>query len=221
LETTAEAQSPVTNFVYAWFDTGNQNFDNYRVMMADSLKTTYPEASVYKLTLPGPVEHIMVQRCLAYAHARKTVRGNLVFLDTDIIAMYRLDEKIWDDASWDVGLVHGNEASPYMMMPYCGGVILSRDTPAAQEWFDLTGKASNSLPGGMLTNGWWVDQLAMAWAASRVPNLGVNILPAHKYNFVPDGAQATRAYFVHLKGPRKHLMRQYYNCVKKTDHTGY
>ena len=217
METTAEAQSPVINFVYC-FKAFSEEAEQWKAMMVDSVKTIYPTASIYHVDLNCDQAHSMVYRAGAYAQMRRKLRGPMVCLDTDIVAMRPAPLDALFTKEWDIALVKGGD---YVLMPWCGGFFMAQDNEKAQAWFDETFRAANSLPEGMVTNSWWVDQLAMSWAAEHIDGLRVMELPQNLFNFVPEKAQSTMAYFVHLKGPRKHLMRQYYNGVKKTDYTGF
>jgi len=155
----------------------------------------------------------MLYRAAVYAKIRRQVRGNILFLDTDVIVAKPLTDVVWEE--WDLALVPGRKVDPYLIMPYCGGMIFSRVTHEAQAWFDLTFKSANSLPQGMITNGWWVDQLGMAWAAEHTPNLKVVVADPDLYNYVPEIEAPTDAFLVHLKGPRKHMMPYYLNEAKE------
>lgn len=213
METTDVAQSQGINFVYFYNDYGSKEQAACKDLHIASIQKTHPGAQVIETGYECPVEHVMLYRAAVYAKIRRQVRGNILFLDTDVIVAKPLTDVVWEE--WDLALVPGRKVDPYLIMPYCGGMIFSRDTPEAQAWFDLTFKSANSLPQGMITNGWWVDQLGMAWAAEHTPNLKVVVADPDLYNYVPEIEAPTDAFLVHLKGPRKHMMPYYLNEAKE------
>lgn len=218
MATTEEVKQPGISFVYAYQDRGNEEANQQKDWFAESIRKTYPEAFLGSVSIYGDPKHFMSQRVLAYSQIRNSERGTLCFLDTDVLALRRAPFERILSQDFDIALVPGRAENPYLLMPYCGHFILSKDTPKAHEWFQMCVDVAQSLPIGMVQNDWWIDQLAMAYAAEHVPGLKVVTLPFDKFNFLPEGPQATQAYFAHFKGPRKQYMRQYYRMLKGTDY---
>lgn len=208
--------------VYAYVDYGNVEANQQKLMFVESIKAVYPGIQILDVSCQVDQKYLMIARCQMYNHVRKTYRGNLLFLDTDILAYYP-DPDLFD-GYWDLGFVGRDQNYP--LMPYCGSFIASKDTGAALEWFDIYQKTANNNAQGLVDNGWWTDQLAMRHAELYM-NAGNGVYRSletklfdHKlYNFTPDAPVGTNAHFIHFKGPeRKKLMLQYYKGLRGTDY---
>jgi hypothetical protein len=97
-------------------------------------------------------------------------------------------------------------------MPFNAGVQFYKDTPGAQKYLDTVMEIAHDIPQGVAP--WFVNQMAMRLAYEMLRGeIKVKIFPHALYNFVPDIVQPTEAYFVHLKGQRKSMVREYLRPV--------
>jgi len=211
---TLEEQKPYPiTFCYVFVEYGHPEAAVWLQYWKAAISHTYPDCAWATLPYQTPQSSFVAARCQAYAKMRQLVRGNLVFLDVDCLAYSRCDPFVDD---FDIGLTTSEKTWP--LMPFNGGVIFSKDTPGAQAFFDRVKEGSNNIAEGM--QDWWLDQLSMRLAYDQMKDDKVKfkIFPHEMYNFVPDGPQATDAYFVHCKGDRKYLLRQYLATILGTDH---
>jgi hypothetical protein len=201
-------------FCYAHVDYGKEEYNKLVDYWKISISKTYPDCNIGTVSFYTPEETFIPARTMMYKRLRNEVRGNLIFLDTDIIAYNRLPSNFWEE-DFDIGLTNNDKTWP--LMPFNGGVVFSKDTDAAKEYFELMELASCNVAEGL--PGWWTDQLAQRLCYDQLKEKVKFKIFHHKlYNFIPETAQATEAYFVHCKGPRKHLMRQYLASLLGTDH---
>lgn len=158
-----------------------------------ALNEVYPDSRTINCAFQCPENLIMAARTQAYASLRKTVRGDLILLDTDVIAR----RAVSFDGDWHIGLTRTREETP--LMRYNGGVILLKDTPEAQRFMDQVQYHATVLPADFGEWLWYVDQLALTAVAKDNQHVEVfggeyNYIPKHTKD-VPDNA-----YFVHYKG---------------------
>lgn len=205
-------QFPIT-FCYVYVDYGKEEWDEYVAYFLASIQYTYSDCGLSTIHYKVDFNGFIPARTQAYAKMRRNVRGNLIMLDLDVIAYQYCDPFIED---FDVGLTDSHYQRP--LMPFNAGVMFFKDTPGAQKFLDLVMEISCNIPQGL--DSWWVDQIAMRIAYEQLKGeVKFKIFPHELYNFTPEnGVQATEAYFIHLKGDRKHMMRQYLACVIGTDH---
>ena len=202
---------PMT-FCYSYVDYGMEEDNQALKYFKASVATTYPDCAWAEIPFKCSFDALIPVRTQAYAKMRRSIRGNIIFIDTDIICYKRVNPF---EVDFDVGLTDSFKTWP--LMPFNGGIKFVKDTPAAQTYMDLVMEiACNTCEG---ISGWWTDQLAMRLAYEMLKNeVNFKIFPHQLFNFTPEGVQATDAYFVHLKGDRKQYMRQYLATVLETDH---
>lgn len=164
----------------------------------------YPDCALvgsdYHVEDSRAVTLIQAQFC---AKIRRSVRGNLVVLDADVVCNKACNPF---EAEFDVGLTDCKDR--WAMMPFNAGVQFSRDTPEAQLFFDTAMEYACDLPGNF--SPWYANQLGMAFAWHVLKDkVNIKVFPYEQYNWAPDIYAPTDAYFVHLKGNRKHMQRDY------------
>lgn len=179
----------------------------------------YSGADLVTCEVTNPFKEFMAARTSVYAKARQNHRGNMIFLDTDVLPYFPLPTDFWK-GDWDIALTGPNK--DWALMPFNEGIFFAKDTPAAIEFMNLYTKAACHTAQGLveLPTAWWIGQLALGHAYTALNGRGVNfkILEDRRYNFVPDKPVATNAYFIHFKGARKPLMRQYLAGLLGTDY---
>jgi len=208
---TGSSEAPMT-FCFSYVNYGKEDSNQALKYFKASIATTYPNCAWAEIPFKCDFDALIPVRTQAYAKMRRSIRGNIVFIDPDVIAYKRVNPF---EVDFDVGLTDSFKTWP--MMPFNGGIQFMKDTPGAQRWIDLVMEiACNTCEG---IPGWWTDQLAMRLAYEMLKNeIKIKIFPHELFNFTPEGVQATDAYFVHLKGDRKQYMRQYLATVLETDH---
>ena len=200
------------SFVLVHQDFGNIVANTIKKWCIDCLRITYPNSNIYDGDLTGPQHLFIGSRIQAYAQARREIRGNLVFLDTDIVALCPIPD-IWSE-TFDIGLTKGSIDSEYNLQPFNGGMIFAQDTVGAQFFFDYIENVCLNTMGGVFINNWFVDQLAMgkAWDTQKAI---INFKVFEKeYNYFPtQESDDGPAYFMHFKGDRKAFMHTFVNRV--------
>lgn len=170
-----------------------------------SLQTVYPDCSIARMHFPVKERnHAFFLSVQSLAKMRRSVRGNLVVLDTDIIAWNRCDPFC---IPFDVGVTAG--AAGWPLMPFNMGVLFLRDTEGAQLFCDRIMEFSCDVPVN------W-DPLYISQNAARAvyqalkPTVDIKIFP-NEYNYTPNSVdEDPEAYFLHFKGNRKHFMPTYF-----------
>lgn len=164
--------------------------------------TVYPDCSLATIGFSCEKDGVMPVRSQIYAKMRRSIRGNHVFIDTDVMCNRRVDHVF--DEDFDVGLTDSPLKLP--LMPFNDGVIFAKDTPGAQLYFDMVMEMSNRIP---RMDGGYLHQIAMCAAYHVLKDrVKFKILPHAEYNFSPGNTEPTEAYFIHLKGKRKALLKE-------------
>lgn len=164
----------------------------------------YPECQVASSTFKIETsEAVALMIAQYYAKTRRSIRGNLTFIEVDVVCNKRCDPF---EADFDIGIPDCKDR--WAMMPFNPGVVFSRDTPGAQKFFDTAMEYACDIPGNFPA--WYAYQLALthAWYALR-DEIKIKIFPNEMYNYSPDVYAPTDAYFIHLKGSRKMMQRDY------------
>jgi len=166
---------------------------------------THPKAAVMQSTFKLDDDFNLVPGLASqyYAKMRRSVAGNIVFTDVDVVA-YRPCDPFQHD--FDVGLT--DCADQWPSMPFNAGVMFARDTPKAQEFYDTAMEATMQFPANM--NPWYAYQVGLRTAYDMLKHrVNFRTFPHALFNYVPEIVAPTDAYFVHLKGQRKNMMREY------------
>lgn len=199
----AAEQRPLT-FGYVFVDFGDEGWKILVQGFRLAIATLYPEAAV--ATVNFVVEHrdlVPVVGTQAYAKLRRTFRGDLILIDPDVICRRRCDPFGLD---FDVGLTDSKEKWPFM--PFNSGVQFYKDTTGAQKYLDTVMEIASHIPQGIAP--WYANQQAMRLAYEMLRGeVRFKIFPHEQFNYSPDVVAPTDAYFVHLKGTRKKMIRDY------------
>ena len=194
--------APIT-FGYVFVDFGDPGWKMLVQGFRLALGTLYPDCRVATVSFQTEKALVPMVGTQAYAKMRRSFRGNLVFLDPDVITYRRCDPF---EEDFDVGLTDSRETWP--IMPFNAGVQFYKDTPGAQKYLDTVMEIAHDIPQGV--SPWFSNQMAMRLAYEMLRGeVKFKIFPHAHYNFVPDIVQPTEAYFVHLKGARKSMVREY------------
>jgi hypothetical protein len=197
---------PIT-FGYVFVNYGDEAWGLLVQGFRLALATLYPDCRVATIDLDVDKDFVPMVGTQVLAKLRRSFRGNMAFLDPDVIAYRRCDPF---DADFDVGLTDSRETWP--IMPFNAGVQFYKDTPGAQKYLDTVMEIAHDIPQGVYP--WFTNQMAMRLAYEMLRGeVKFKIFPHALYNFVPDIVQPTDAYFVHLKGQRKSMVREYLRPV--------
>ena len=164
----------------------------------------YPEckvvASTFQIESPQQVSLILAQY---YAKMRRSLRGNVTFIEVDVVCNKKCNPF---EADFDIGLPDCKDR--WAMMPFNPGVMFARDTPGAQRFLDTAMEYACDMPGNFPV--WYAYQLALGqtWHALK-DEVNIKIFPNEEYNWSPDVYAPSDAYFIHLKGARKAMQRDY------------
>lgn len=203
--TASSASGPQTDltFGYVFVDFGDSGWQFLVQGFRLAIGTLYPTAAVATVNFQTDRQYVPMIGTQAYAKLRRTFRGNMIFLDPDVICYRRCDPF---DADFDVGLTDSKETWP--IMPFNAGVQFYKDTPGAQKYLDTVMEIAHDIPQGIAP--WYTNQQAMRLAYEMLKGeVKFKIFPHQLYNFSPDLVAPTDAYFVHLKGERKKMVREY------------
>ena len=138
-----------------------------------------------------------------YAKTRRAVRGPLVILEADVVCIKRCDPF---EAEFDIGLTDCQDQWP--MMPFNAGVMFARDTPNAQRFLDTAMEYACNIPQNC--DPWYAYQFALSHTYLALKDeVRIKVFPHEEYNHTPTVYSPTDAYFVHLKGDRKAIQRDY------------
>jgi len=164
----------------------------------------YPDCPMYWSEFSiGSAQHVSQVLAQYYAKARRTLRGNVVFIEADVVCIKRCDPF---EAEFDIGLPDARDK--WAMMPFNPGVMFIKDTPSAQRFLDATMEYASHIPGNFPA--WYAYQLALGYSYLALKDeVNIKIFPHEQYNWPPDVYAPTDAYFVHLKGARKAMQRDY------------
>jgi hypothetical protein len=152
-------------------------------------------------------EYVSLVLAQYYAKSRRTIRGNLVFIEADVVCNKRCDPF---EADFDIGLPDAKDK--WAMMPFNPGVMFVKDTPGAQRFLDTVMEYATHVPGigPYPFPTWYAYQLALGHTYMALKDeVNVKVFPHVEYNWSPDIYAPTDAYFVHLKGNRKQFQRDY------------
>ena len=199
-------------FFIAYQERGNAEAQQIKTWCIQCLQVTYPSSVIYIGEVTGNKHLFINGRVKSYAQARRQIRGPLVFLDTDIVALCPIPN-IWSE-TFDVGLTKGNLPLEYNLQPYNGGMIFSQDTPGAQYFCDYIEQVCLNTMEGVYMDKWFVDQLAMgkAWDTQQ-DKIKFKVFEK-EYNYFPtEENDHGPAYFMHFKGDRKNFMKLHVDQV--------
>lgn len=199
---TFDAPPAAVTFAFAFVDYGDVLWRQILNSFKLSLHTVYKNCNIANVPFECAKEDFNKAYLQTYAKMRRSIRGNITFLDTDVIANRYCDPYTED---FDVGLT--DSAITYPLMPFNAGVLFTKDTPGAQLFMDAVMEYANQQPDAPY---WYLNQIAMYTAYLNLKDrVKFKIFPNALYNHTPDEAGPTDAYFVHLKGQRKHLVLPY------------
>ena len=138
-----------------------------------------------------------------YSKARRELRGDVAVIEVDVVCN-RACDPFEDD--FDIGLCDAKDK--WAMMPFNPGVMFLKDTPGCQRFLDETARYATHIPGNFPA--WYAYQLAVGYAYMALKDeVRVKVFPNSEYNWAPDVYAPTDAYFIHLKGERKKMQRDY------------
>lgn len=218
---------PNTKFsiCYAYSDIGNEEANTCVKFCVASIKHTYSNVvNTYHIKYKTEKQFLLSTRTQLYMKMRNDIRGNLIFIDTDVIAYNAIPDDIWD-MDFDIGLTPNEENWP--LMPFNSGVMFVKDTPEAAIYMKSVAHTASNVPEGMHWatkeigdySDWWIDQLSIANNYYRLKDqIKFIFFNKELFNYIPEGPQATDAYFVHCKGSRKSLMKQYLCGILGSDY---
>ena len=152
-------------------------------------------------------EHVSLVTAQFYAKTRRTVRGNLAYIEADVVCNRACDPF---EADFDIGICDAKAG--WGLMPFNPGVMFMKDTPGAQRFLDTVMEHTTNEPfkGPYPFPGWYAYQLAVAYTYLALKDeVNIKVFPHAEYNWSPDVYAPTDAYFIHLKGNRKHMQRDY------------
>jgi len=211
LEGEYNADAPFTvATVQAWSPELEREPEAWKSLFATakhSWALTYPTANHVHIeagTIPsGKVFPIVAAQ--TYAKLRRSVRGNLIIADLDVIAYHPTNPF---EMEFDVGLTDCDDLWP--SQPFNAGVLFLRDTPAAQDFCDTCAQITTAIPGNI--DPWYMYQIAMRIAYDMLrETTEFMVFPHAEYNFTPEDVfEETDAFFVHSRGQRKNLQYEYY-----------
>ena len=163
-----------------------------------TLEHHYPHARIVNCAISCPEHLAMAARTQAYAQLRRSMVGDLILLDTDIIAGKPVD--VFETDGWDIGVTRTLEETP--LMRYNGGVIFLRDSDVARSFMADVQYHATVVPEDFGPSMWYVDQLALTYVAKGNPRVKAF---TGEYNYVPKTPRDTPeiAYFLHYKGKKR------------------
>lgn len=223
---------------FFYVDFGDPAYRLMAEMMIASVHLTNPDYSTVMLTDSDSVrlggtdltaranyritkDQLMPARMILIDAFLKQADGNVVFADPDVLFINKIDMFSFE---FDVGLTWRDN---FPSMPFNTGVMATRTTEAALEYWKTASIASQGLPDPLST--WYGDQIAVAMAAGlnafhgrtsdtfHAGNALIKLFTCAKYNYSPDEYSPHDANIIHLKGDRKSLMIQYFRdlCEKE------
>lgn len=169
-----------------------------------SLSLVYPDCGVAFSELQvGDGRQVPLILSQVYAKMRRGIRGPMVIVEADVVCNRRCDPF---ENDFDVGLTDCQDKWP--MMPFNAGVIFAKDTPNAQRFFDAAMEYTCNIPQNY--DPWYAYQFGLSHAYLALKDeVNIKIFPYEEYNYTPTVYAPTDAYFVHLKGQRKAMQRDY------------
>jgi hypothetical protein len=207
-EVKGEAMGPMT-FIWAWAWTPQaekqrQAWESLHMGFKMALGVIYPDCPLINLSFNVPDSRMAPLGLFQmYAKARRSVRGPIVFIEPDVVCNKRCEPF---DAFFDIGLP--DCADHWPMMPFNPGVMFVRDTPGAQRFLDAVMEYACYFPQN--SDPWYLGQLALSHAYLVLKDqIKITVFPHEEYNYSPTVYAPTDAYFVHLKGDRKKMQRDY------------
>lgn len=194
---------------YAHVDYGDEMWDRIERAFKLCAGTVYPQTRLVNLPFKCEKQWFLLAQAQVYARIRRSLRGNMMFLDTDVLCNVPADPFVED---FDIGLTTTAETFP--LMPFNAGVVFAKDTPAAQEFMDAVMAFANHYP--VVDSFWYLNQIALAAAYMRLKDrVKIKVFPHELYNFAPNGIEPTAAHFIHLKGNRKGMLVDFLRQVMR------
>jgi hypothetical protein len=193
-------QAGVERFIcFAYVDFGDKMATAVMQAMKLTAATAYPGFGLAELPFECAKNAVFPARWQAYARLRRSVRGKIMFLDTDVICNRAVD--VFEE-DFDIGIT--DSSHPFPLMPFNAGVLFANDTPGAQMFMDAVMEYANTF--ATTADNWWLDQVAMhaAYLVLR-DKIKIKIFPHEQFNYMPPIGEVENvdAYFVHLRGERK------------------
>lgn len=169
-----------------------------------AIKSVYPDIPIVNVPFTvASSRAISVGFAQMYAKVRRSIPGNLIFIEPDVVCNKRCDPF---EADFDVGLPDCKDQWP--MMPFNPGVMFVKDTPGAQRFLDTAMEYCCYFPQN--ADPWYLYQLALSHAYLALKDeVKITVFPHELYNYAPAVVAPTDAYFVHLKGHRKSMQKDF------------
>lgn len=194
-------------WTFAWTKHAEQQRLGWEALMQGfklAMGAVYPECSIahYPVKLED-YRMLSLVFSQVYAKMRRSLRGPLVYIEADVVCNRRCDPF---ESEFDIGLCDTDEQWP--MMPFNPGVMFARETPEAQLFLDTAMEYTCHFPQN--ADPWYLYQFGLSHAYLVLKDkVNIKIFPNEEYNYSPTVYAPTDAYFVHLKGERKKMQRDY------------
>jgi len=204
-------EAPIGPMTFAWGFAWTPQLEPQRAAWENlirgfklALGTVYPDCGVATIEVTcDDSRHVPLALAQVYAKLRRTVRGPMVIIETDVVCNARCNPF---EADFDIGLTDCQDRWP--MMPFNAGVIFIRDTPAAQRFLDTAMEYACNVPQNC--DQWYAYQFGLSHAYLALKDeVNIKIFPHEQYNATPSVFEPTDAYFIHLKGQRKSMQRDF------------
>lgn len=184
---------------YSHVDYGNSLSNRVATAFKLSASVVHPGSALAELPFECDKKSFIAARAQVFSKMRRSLRGDMMFLDTDIICN-RFCDPFEDD--FDIGLTDTSSKEP--MQPFDGGVMFARDTPGAQMFLDAIMVHCNVAPDINAPKYLYPIALFLAYQTFK-DKIKIKIFPNAMYSFAPPMVGPTDAYFVHLRGTRKSM----------------
>jgi len=194
-------------WAFAWTPQVEQQRKGWEALIQGfklAMGTVYPDCGVATTEVQGENgRQVPLLLAQLYARMRRTIRGPMVILEADVVCNKRCDPF---EVDFDIGLTDCQDKWP--MMPFNAGVMFVRDTPNAQRFLDTAMEYACNIPQNC--DPWYLYQFGLSHAYLALKDeINIKIFPYEEYNYTPGVYAPTDAYFVHLKGDRKKMQRDY------------
>jgi hypothetical protein len=165
---------------------------------------TYPDCDVATMeVMVDSDRNVPMALAQVYSKFRRSIRGPMVVIETDVVCNRRC---VPFEHEFDIGLTDCQDQWP--MMPFNAGVMFAHDTPGAQRFLDAAMEYSCNIPQNF--DPWYAYQFGLSHAYLALKGeIKIKIFPCKEYNYTPTVYAPTDAYFVHLKGDRKRMQREF------------
>ena len=209
--TDSPAPPPIGPFTFMWgfswtpqIEPQRQGWKSLIQGFKLALAATYPQYGVANVEVKTDNGRLFpLALAQIYAKMRRTIRGPVVYVEVDVVANRPCNPF---EVEFDVGLTDCEDRWP--MMPFNAGVMFANDTPGAQRFFDAAMEYACNIPQNF--DPWYAYQFGLSHAYLALKDeVNIKIFPHEAYNYTPKVYAPTDAYFVHLKGGRKTLQRDY------------